>query len=339
MWHELREKTKYEVKLGDSGLEKRIASAELFTSLDEPSRFTVIIATRAELLAALSPDSLPQTASFSWNDKPLFQGHLAATKVVGHHRLQLEYSDELRLAKRTSENEFFKQQTLREVLEKLCKWVGLKASFVGSFSELLPGFSLGDRSLFDLMKELSYTYGFFFVSKSPTNGVTFFSLGQQVSTKNIDASKVVFDTELDQTAERAVDAVEVSYFDSAHPQGVKREVAQAALYKPLGGLTGHPGCAAKLKWKLAKGRMETHVTNSSQYDDAERAFRSQLSKQLMEQEQFRLSCFEPLASAGDKIELSKATAGNLENGAYLIRSSRVVVGSSLPKLELMAIRP
>jgi len=339
MWHDLREKTKYEVKLGSADLEKRIVSAELYTTLDEPAKFTVTVATKAELLGKLSPDSLPQKASFAWNGKELFQGHLASTKIVGHHRLQLEYSDELRLAKRTSENEFFKQQTLREVLEKLCKWVGVSASFVGSFDETLPGFSLGDRSLFDLMKELSYTYGFFFVSKSPANRVTFFSLGQQVATKSLDVSKVVFDTQLEMTAERAVDAVEVSYFDSGDPQGVKREIGQAALYKPLSGFNGHAAYQAKLKWKLAKGRLETHVTNGGQYEGAEKMFRNQLSKQLMEQESFRLTCFEPLASAGDKVELSQATVPSLENGSFLVRSSRVTIGSSLPKLEMVGIRP
>jgi len=339
MWHELREKTKYEVKLGDPALEKRIVSTELTTSLDEPSRLTVTLAGLAEHLAKLSIDKFPQKASFKWNDKELFTGHIASTKIVGHHRLTIEYSDELRIAKRTSENEFFKQQTLREVLEKLCKWIGVQAHFVGQFDETLPGFSLGDRSLFDLMKELSYSYGFFFVSKSSSNRVTFFSLGQQVSVKSIDASKTIFDTHLDQTAERAVDAVEVSYFDSGDPQGVKREISQSSLYKALSGFNSHPSYGPKLKWKLAKGRHETHVTNGSQYEGAEKNFRNQLSKQLMEQEQFRFTCFEPLAFAGDKIELSNSSAPNLENGGYLVRSSRVVVTSSIPKLELVGIRP
>lgn len=338
MWRELRKKTKVEIDIGKGDWTKRLGTAELFAALDESSRFTVTVALSPKEIAELPLSSVPKSANLTWNQKTMFRGHLSAMNILDGTCLLLEFSDELHLAKRISENEFFKQQTLHDILGKISGWLQVEASFSGDFGVVVPAFSVADRSIFDLITELSSNYGFFFFRSPSSSRISFLKLDRSYDQKTLKLGESVFGKSFQAHADSGFESVEVSAFDPGSASSKKREISGRTLYAPAAHFTQHSGYQVKASWPLAKGRFGTHAANISSFRGIDALFQQRLSKGLMGQEKRYAIAFEPVVLPGDCVEFGGRGILKVHEGAFLVSSVHLSVGAAIPRMEITAIR-
>ncbi|MCB0404652.1 MAG: hypothetical protein KDD51_07675 [Bdellovibrionales bacterium] len=330
---------KYELSLGNQKWEEHLTQVEFHTELDEPSRLSVSVAVNAKELAKTSGGALPATASLKWQDMGVFKGTLIHCRTVSHSLMVLTYADSLFAAKKTMLNGFYKKQSLKEVLEKLSKEIGLRARFQGNFSEKLPGLNVGGKTIFDHFSTLAAKFGFYFSYRSFADTLYFVRVGESVKSQKLDCCTDTADVSIGQAGSEAYSQVTLRYFDPKSMETKEKKISKSTLYGHLGGFAEHPTYRHKMEWASAAGSLESHVTDLYHFENAEELLGQELSKKLMAQETIRLKVFKPIALPGDKLQLSEAPAGALQDGDYLIKSMALTVNSALPYAELYGIRP
>src|SRR4051812_44163985 len=128
----------FQFEWGNSELAKHIVQAELALSLDDVGQLSVSVAIDGAQAKALAPKDLPQEVTFSWQERGFFKGQLVSGGLGSSSRLSLVFQDGLAAAHKTHDNQYMKEPTLRECLERLCTKIDLAPKFIGSFSEKVP---------------------------------------------------------------------------------------------------------------------------------------------------------------------------------------------------------
>ena len=316
----------------------RLSGATLAHQVDGWSTLTVAVALTPAELGDVKLADYPATAELSWDSRALFRGHLAASEIRGGSRLVLTYGDDLRLVGKRTTDAFGKKQSLEELLRKMASAVEMRPRFLGNFGEVLPSFPQSGRTQLELLSALADQHGFFFVTRSVSDEIVFFRPGESVSEARIDASMQSAETHIAQSSDGSFDRIALRYFDAGTQEPKEASLGRDVLYGPISGFTDKSVFREKLQWKTAKGEFEAHVTDPSGFERAQSWLASHFSKRALLQERVTLSCYEPVALPGDRVEVTKTETPAISDGMYLVTGLRVDVGAAIPRATLALAR-
>lgn len=329
---------KAKVDLAGEKFDKRLVNAVFTQSVDSWATLTVTVAVTPKELETLKLSDYPASGAMAWAGRAMFRGNLVSVEVRGTSQIALTYGDDLRLVGKRTADSFGKKQSLEDTLRKVASAVEMRPRFLGDFSEVLPSFPQSGRSQLDLLTTLADSQGFFFVTRSVADEILFFRPGQQVATAGFDTEAQAGMVTFTQSGEASFDKIALRYFDANTHESMEAKLGSEALYGPIAVFTATSAFRDKLKWKTAQGEFQTHVTDRSGYERAEAWLAAHFSKRALLQERVTVRCHEPVALPGDRLDVSKSPVPAVGNGAYLVTSLTVDVGSAVPRSTLTLAR-
>jgi hypothetical protein len=329
---------KLKLDLNSQTFQKSIVDATFDSILDDSSILTVTVAHSPVHNKDRKLSHYPESANLNWDSKLLFQGHILSVEVLGASKTRLTYRDPLYLASKTSVNEFSKQETLETAIRSMISQIGLGCRFSGDFGENWNSFSQTNETILEALTSLSYSAGFFFSCKSAGDSVALIRLGSYLNSANIDVQKQAVAFSSSHSISEEVSEFAYSYFEPGGQETQYKNLTRSDLLGKTQSFSEHSTHREKAQWRLSKGKMETFETDVSQHENGGSAFRNEFSKRAMAQEMVTLRLHEPLAWPGDRIELKNTSAPSVQDGAYFVQSARLKIHSSLPLLDLTAIR-
>jgi hypothetical protein len=302
-------------KIQIANFENKISRANVSQTVDETSVMKISLVDPKEKLSQKELSFFPEEASFHWNNKGVFKGHLLSKYSLHDHTVELTYVDKLFLSKKIVLNTLFKKQSLEDAIKKIVRPLGMSVEFKGSFSSQVPAFQQGGKDCFSLLSILSNEYGFYFFEKSIESKLVFIRAGKELGTQEPNKNKII----------------QAHYSDSA--LYVKNEVSLKesaitgmSLYAPVDSFMTN-GAKKKINFKNAQATSELSDNKEISTED----LKYKLSKQVMSQDSIKITSLENIATLGQKIKTKQ--------GEHFITAINIDISSSKPKLTLTGTRP
>ncbi len=323
----------YQLNLSNPQLEKKVVGITFNQDLNQIGELKVLLAQNCAV------SQLPQQASLTLNSREVFSGTVLRFSFPNSHQCLLTYVDPLFLLSKQNQNQFIKQQSLRDCLDELLRSQGLQAEFKGDFSERLAGFQQGESgSKLQLITHLSNKYGFYFSYRADQKKVYFAKVGQSFQAIQLNKKDCLQVQHFNSSAEYMTQRVQYRYFDSKNNESSQQQVNAHQLYQSISNFTGHSSYRDKLSWKTAQGSVDTHITDRHHFEGALPMIGHQLSKQILNQEQVALKSYRMGLLPGDKLQLSEPLMNTSFEGAYLTTAVHYQINNARPQLILKGTR-
>lgn len=328
----------YTIGVDDAELKKRLVGAEVFWSLDVPSRCVIHLAVDNEFLQSLSPGQFPEKMKVGWKGESVFQGYLTGFQQAGGGKLCLIYEDVLAQFKKVFDHSFIKTNSLQTILESMCGIAKTSADLKGDFSSQVPSFSLEGRSLYDHLQGLSQRFGFFFTADQKGDRVEIIRVGETVGDSSLNLAEEPHQPTLDVTSDQMYDSLKMKYFDSKDLDAKKQDVGQGELYSKVGAFKEHSTFAAKRGWRASQVGLDVHAADLEHFEGAKVMIPYQLSKMAILQESLRLTTFAPGLRPGQRLNIDSPVAQNLNAGKYFVLGCHYQFLSAVAKVTLTGVR-
>jgi len=328
----------YKIDLGNADLGKRITGATLETSLDSVSVLSVSLAIPYSKFKELKDGSLPLEGKVTWQGRPLFSGKLLSSDSSGFNTLKLVFADQLVAIKKMVENNYLKNQTLKDYLEKNMNESGMRCDFHGTFSEAVPSVDSDLASNFEDVVELSQKHGFFFVTRSSSQTIHFVKAGSHIKSVNVNARKCALELSQHESVEPLYSELQLKHFGANTSETKEKTLGAAELYGELSGFGSHAKHRSRTDRIFARGKIQRQESEPSLYESQDTFLKNRLAKNAMLSESIRMVVCEPIALPGDKISIEEPPSNSLQGGDFMVLSCFIQFLSATPKMEIIAVR-
>jgi hypothetical protein len=342
--------SEYEVKFinakGQINFQSRIHSIQIDSEMGRSSVLTLQLVLSSEEIKALTLDSLPKSIQVLWANRLYFTGESTRFQVIGHSRVEIIFEDFLHRFDKMFTEVQTKQQKLKSFLEKLVSNLQTKPTLkfcsMELFDEELPTFTLNARSVREVLSELSQFYGFtYFIrpdqsSSSPL--LCFLRTGKGLNSGPI---SVQLDSALDKVItshhiDWKYDRVTVQLMDGMG-DNKKKPLRTDSFKQPLEGFKS--GEKMKSQFEIHLPELDIPVSHPDLYARAEKIlpYQYNLRQQSLDSKLFTQT--EANLQIGDWIQVKESFSEYQNAACYLVHSTRLVIQSSQPKLQIKAVRP
>lgn len=335
-----------EAESADFDLQENVRAIHVQSQLGRSSTLQLALALKPEEIKKLKLSTLPKKIVLKWGGKVYFSGEATEFQVTGHSQVQVTYHDVLhRLEKMYTETET-KQQKMKAFLEKLVSQMESKPSLSfhtnDLFEEELPTFSLGYRTIQDVLNEMGKFYGFtYFIRPDKSESkpsLHFLRAGSGINPSPIPTE--LKDTFGHFTTSHSVlwkyDTVTVGLTDGLG-ENKKKALKAGCIREPLGGFD--EGSKMKAGFEITLPELDIPVSHPELYERAEKI----LPYQYVQKHQFTdaqtFTMTQPKLQIGDCFQVTDGFAEFQNDAVYLVQATELVIQSTMPRLRIKAIRP
>jgi hypothetical protein len=331
---------------GDASLEleKRVSSIQVLSELGKSSCLKLLLAISPSKLKSLALNQVPKQVFLAWNGTPFFQGETTQIQILSQSLIEITFQDFIHRLDRLYTETETKKQKLQHFIQNLLKPLKdspeLRFRTPSLFDEELPTFSLGYRTVREVLDELAKFYGFTYCTRAQEKiaQMVFLRAGTSLNTQPIPISmkKNGVQPIHHHRARWKYDTVTVSLADNSGDH-LKKPLKNQCMREPLS--LFQPNQDIKKSFEFTLPEIELLVPHRDIYARAERILPYQYTQKIQSTDSLKFSLFEPKVQVGDSIQLQECFSGYQEKSTYLIQSTRLEIRGSQPKLQVIAMCP
>jgi hypothetical protein len=340
----------YEIRFSNGktkiDLQKRVHSIQVDSKLGTKSTLLLQLVLSPQETKTITLDALPQGIELLWANRLYFIGEATEIRVLGHSHIEVVYEDLIHRFHKMFVEIQTKQQKLKSFLEKLVsnleKKPSLKFCSPDLFDEELPTFTLTARSVGEILNEMAHFYGFtFFIRPEQSSSqpvLCFLRTGKGLNSQPI---SVQLDAPIDGSITThhvgwKYDTVTVQLMDGMG-ENRKKPLKTDSFKKPLEGFKS--GEQMKSKFEIHLPELDIPVSHPDLYSRAEKIlpYQYNLDLQHLDTKVFTLGSAQ--LQIGDWIQIKESFSQYQNDACYLVQSTRLLIQSAQPKLQIKASRP
>ena len=164
-------------------------------------------------------------------------------------------------------------------------------------------------------------------------------MGDSLSGNSLDAKTMTSEVQSSQSLDAIFSSAKLQHFDNKNLESKDVQLSHGDLYADLKDFTGHPSFREKANLPASQAVLESHLPDSTHFDNAKDFLQNRVSKQAMEQEKLSFVVYDDFGLPGEKMSLSNLPVSNIQDGNYLVHSCVVRIASAVPRVEVGVIRP
>ncbi len=312
-----------------------IISSDLDLKLDDFGILNVTCSISREIKKKLDSGNLPKKAEVKIGVEKVFTGYLTEFNILDDFKIMLSYKDIIFNFLKNDCEFFLKNTDLLSVLRKALSDISCDIQHVGSFEDQISSISVSSRTIYSLLQELSFKYGFHFRATTDNSGITLVALDSFLSSRNISRNSHCNILHSFHNINKSISDFTSRYLDR---DSIKKNDSYLNLKDAL---SEHKFSSrsfrSRVNWNSSNGSLNYFSPNREKYKESKKNLLNLHTKEMFGQETIFLELFDTYCYPGDHLTIEKDTL-NFHLGDFLIHSAKFDFKSSRPRSVVKGIR-